>query len=186
MTDKEIIARVLDGDSNVFSELVRKYESKTRSLVRSLVRDPDATEDVIQDTFVKAFEKLSSFRGDSQFSTWLYRLTYNEALQFLRKKGRTRTFSELEKNEQALEISAEQPRGDEELKVLLDKEIAALDEESRFILILREKEGLSYEEIAKTLDISLSALKSRLHRVRLELRDKLKPYLTLERDDDHK
>jgi RNA polymerase sigma-70 factor (ECF subfamily) len=185
--DQLLVERAQRGDKRAFELLVEKYQHKLARLVSRLVRDPGEAEDVTQEAFIKAYRALPSFRGDSAFYTWLYRIGINTAKNFLVATGRRApTSTEVDAEE------AEGYEGSEQLhdintpeSLLLSKEIAAtvngaiesLPEELRSAIQLRELEGMSYEEIAKLMDCPIGTVRSRIFRAREAIADKLKPLL---------
>ena len=185
--DQLLVERAQRGDKRAFELLVEKYQHKLARLVSRLVRDPGEAEDVTQEAFIKAYRALPSFRGDSAFYTWLYRIGINTAKNFLVATGRRApTSTEVDAEE------AEGYEGNEQLhdintpeSLLLSKEIAttvnaaieSLPEELRSAIQLRELEGMSYEEIAKLMDCPIGTVRSRIFRAREAIADKLKPLL---------
>jgi RNA polymerase sigma-70 factor, ECF subfamily len=185
--DQLLVERAQRGDKRAFELLVEKYQHKLARLVSRLVRDPGEAEDVTQEAFIKAYRALPSFRGDSAFYTWLYRIGINTAKNFLVATGRRApTSTEVDAEE------AEGYEGSEQLhdintpeSLLLSKEIAttvnaaieSLPEELRSAIQLRELEGMSYEEIAKLMDCPIGTVRSRIFRAREAIADKLKPLL---------
>lgn len=151
------------GDREAYAELVRSHHPRVIRLCAFLLSDPVAGEDAAQEVFLKAYRQLSGFRGDAAFSTWLTRIAYHHCADILRSRARrpteplNETFADPLPSPVEAFISAES----------LQKTLGALPEESREILLLREVEGLTYEEIAETLDCTLDAVKSRLRRARL-------------------
>jgi RNA polymerase sigma-70 factor (ECF subfamily) len=190
--DQLLVERAQRGDKRAFELLVEKYQHKLARLVSRLVRDPGEAEDVTQEAFIKAYRALPSFRGDSAFYTWLYRIGINTAKNFLVATGRRApTSTEVDAEE------AEGYEGSEQLhdintpeSLLLSKEIGAtvnaaieaLPEELRSAIQLRELEGMSYEEIAKLMDCPIGTVRSRIFRAREAIADKLKPLLDTSAD----
>jgi RNA polymerase sigma-70 factor (ECF subfamily) len=190
--DQLLVERAQRGDKRAFELLVEKYQHKLARLVSRLVRDPGEAEDVAQEAFIKAYRALPSFRGDSAFYTWLYRIGINTAKNFLVATGRRApTSTEVDAEE------AEGYEGSEQLhdintpeSLLLSKEIGAtvnaaieaLPEELRSAIQLRELEGMSYEEIAKLMDCPIGTVRSRIFRAREAIADKLKPLLDTSAD----
>ena len=190
--DQQLVERVQRGDKRAFELLVEKYQRKLARLVSRLVRDPGEVEDVTQEAFIKAYRALPSFRGDSAFYTWLYRIGINTAKNYLVAMGRRAPTS--------TEVEAEAAEGFEsgELlrdintpeSLLLSKEIAgtvnaaieALPEELRSAIQLRELEGMSYEEIAKLMDCPVGTVRSRIFRAREAVAERLKPLLDSAKD----
>ncbi len=180
MEDLELIQRICSGEREAYSDLVRLYQSRVLRLCTSLLGDANSAEDAAQDVFLKVYRVLPTFRGDASFSTWLYRIAANHCKDLLRKRKREKTESWeglLEKHgdtiEQMLAVK-ESPKpsaGDAEL---VEKVLSQLAPDYRIILTLREAQGLSYQEIADTLQCSLDAVKARLRRAREALQDKLR------------
>jgi RNA polymerase sigma-70 factor, ECF subfamily len=185
--DQLLVERAQRGDKRAFELLVEKYQHKLARLVSRLVRDPGEAEDVTQEAFIKAYRALPSFRGDSAFYTWLYRIGINTAKNFLVATGRRAPTS--------TEVDAEEAEGYESSELLhdintpesllLSKEIGttvnsaieSLPEELRSAIQLRELEGMSYEEIAKLMDCPIGTVRSRIFRAREAIAEKLKPLL---------
>lgn len=190
--DQQLVERAQRGDKQAFGLLVEKYQRKLARLISRLVRDPGEVEDVTQEAFVKAYRALPSFRGDSAFYTWLYRIGINTAKNYLVAMGRRAPTS--------TEVEAEEAEGFDsgELlreistpeSLLLTKEIAgtvnqaieALPEELRSAIELRELEGMSYEEIAKLMDCPVGTVRSRIFRAREAIAERLKPLLDQAKD----
>ncbi len=190
--DQQLVERAQRGDKRAFELLVEKYQRKLARLLSRLIRDPGEVEDVTQEAFIKAYRALPSFRGDSAFYTWLYRIGINTAKNYLVAMGRRApTSTEVEAE------AAEGYEGGEWLRdintpesLLLSKEIAgtvtaaieALPEELRSAIQLRELEGMSYEEIAKLMDCPIGTVRSRIFRAREAIAERLKPLLDLAKD----
>jgi RNA polymerase sigma-70 factor, ECF subfamily len=190
--DQQLVERAQRGDKQAFGLLVEKYQRKLARLISRLVRDPGEVDDVTQEAFVKAYRALPSFRGDSAFYTWLYRIGINTAKNYLvamRRRAPTSTDVEAEEaegydgGELLREISTPE-------SLLLTKEIAgtvnqaieALPEELRSAIQLRELEGMSYEEIAKLMDCPVGTVRSRIFRAREAIAERLKPLLDQAKD----
>jgi RNA polymerase sigma-70 factor (ECF subfamily) len=182
--DLELVSRTRAGDRTAFDELVNRHASKVFRLARHITRNDAEAEDVLQDAFFKAYSKLDQFNEEAQFYTWLVRITVNEALMKLRKKRNSKTVSldaEIETDDGNIRREAESPDADpeqefgqHETREMLESAIDSLDGSYRTVFVLRDVEGLSTQETADMLDLSISAVKSRLLRARLQLRDKLK------------
>lgn len=182
--DLELVSRTRAGDRGAFDDLVNRHAAKVFRLARHITRNDAEAEDVLQDAFYKAYTKLDQFNAESQFYTWLVRIAVNEALMRLRKRRNSKTVSldaEMETEDGSLrrevessDDNPEQALGRDETRKLLEDAIDSLDESYRTVFVLRDVEGLSTQETADMLDLSLSAVKSRLLRARLQLRDKLK------------
>ena len=175
------------GDRSAFTELVNRYAAKIYRTVRHITKNDHDAEDVLQETFLKAYSRLDQFKGDAKCYTWLTRITDNEALMKLRqrKDGKFLPLDQQVDTEEG-SIQREIPSGDadpeqqherEELRSLLSSGIDSLPESCRVVLVLRDIEGLSTEETAESLGLSVSAVKSRLLRARLQLRGKLQRVL---------
>lgn len=181
--DQELVERVRQGETSAFSTLVTRYNRKIYRLAKHITDSEADAEDVLQDTFLKAFEHLDSFQGNSKFYTWLVRIAVNESLMRLRKRKTSRTVSLDEPVENGddpviREIAVwdgnpEQRYSNEELRQILDQAIQNLKPTFRTVFLLRDVEELSTEETAAALDLSIPAVKSRLLRARLELRERL-------------
>jgi RNA polymerase sigma-70 factor (ECF subfamily) len=165
-TDADLVSRAQAGQLDAFEELVRRHRLGTyRVAVRMLGQESDA-EDATQDAFVQAWRNLGGFRADAAFSTWMYRIVTNRCLNMLRARRRTEPLP------QDREAPASQPDRIAEGRWQIEdltRAIGRLTPEQRAPLVLRELQGCTYEEIAEALDLSIPAVKSRLHRARLEL-----------------
>ncbi len=173
--DKELVARVQQGDKRAFDLLVKKYQHKVFSLISRLVREPADIADVAQDAFVKAYRALPNFRGDSAFYTWLYRIAVNTAKNHLVAQGRRPPDSDVDATEaeQYSGVDALKDVGSperlalrDELKARVYESIEDLPEDLRSAITLREMEGMSYEEIAEVLDCPVGTVRSRIFRAR--------------------
>ncbi len=176
--EKHCIERVLQGDGNAFEHLVHAYEKNVYNLALRSLGNPQDAEDVMQEAFLKAYRSLSSFRGDSKFSVWLYRIVSNLCLDLLRAKQRRPVQSLTVENDEGevdeLEISDEHFSPEKLLDRKLTREsvqrgLASLPDDSRQILLLRELQGMSYEEIGDTLGLEPGTVKSRIFRARKKL-----------------
>ncbi len=184
--DRELVSRVQRGDKRAFDVLVRKYQQKVINLVSRYIRDESETLDVTQEAFIKAYRALPNFRGDSAFYTWLYRIAINTAKNFLVAQGRRPPGEDVDV--QTAEQLGIAPRLKEQATPeshLLGDEIAhtvqaALDElpqDLRTAITLRELEGLSYEEIARTMECPVGTVRSRIFRAREAIDKRLRPLL---------
>ncbi len=181
--ESSLVAQARAGDTAAFSELVGRYERKIYRLAKNITRNDEDAEDVLQDAFLKAYEHLSSFQGNSKFYTWLVRIAVNEALMKLRKRKSDRTVPldepvELGDDVVTREIAVwddnpEQRYSREEMQGILNTAVDSLKPDFRTVFVLRDIEELSTEETADVLGISVPAVKSRLLRARLALREKL-------------
>ena len=181
--ESSLVAQAKAGDQAAFSELVTHYERKIYRLAKNITRNDEDAEDVLQDAFLKAYTHLDNFKGDSKFYTWIVRIAVNEALMRLRKRKTDRTVPldepvELGEETVAREIAVwednpEQRYSKEEWRTILDAAVDDLKPDFRTVFVLRDIEELSTEDTAETLGISVPAVKSRLLRARLALRETL-------------
>jgi RNA polymerase sigma-70 factor (ECF subfamily) len=184
--DRELVARVQQGDKKAFDLLVLKYQHKVANLVMRYIKDPGDTLDVTQEAFIKAYRALPNFRGDSAFYTWLYRIAINTAKNYLVAQGRRPpgTDVDAEAAEQLDAGAALKEQATPERELLSDEiartvqsAIDELPEDLRTAITLRELEGLSYEEIAKTMSCPIGTVRSRIFRARDAIEKKLHPLL---------
>jgi RNA polymerase sigma-70 factor (ECF subfamily) len=185
--DQILVERVQQGDKQAFGLLVAKYQRRLMRLIARLVRDPAEVEDVAQEAFIKAYRALSGFRGESAFYTWLYRIGINTAKNYLASKGRhVPTTTELDSEEAENYDDGEQLRDNNTPeRLLMTKQIGAtvnaameaLPEDLKNAIVLREIDGMSYEEIAQIMDCPIGTVRSRIFRAREAISEKLKPLL---------
>jgi RNA polymerase sigma-70 factor (ECF subfamily) len=188
-----VVSQARVGDAKAFAELVRRYEGKIFRLAQHITQNREDAEDVLQETFLKAYEHLDQFQGQSKFYTWIVRIAVNQALMKLRKRKIDKTVSmdeEIDTGEDtvAREIAAweenpEERYSREELTSILDTAVQSLAPPYRTVFMLRDVEELSTEDTAEALGLSIPAVKSRLLRARLQLRDKLTRYFKRKGDD---
>lgn len=182
------------GDVAAFEELVRRYDRNVFRIAQHITQNREDAEDVVQDAFLKAYQNLEQFQGNSKFYTWLVRIAVNEALMRLRKRRNDRTVSldedvETDEGSMPREVAdwspnPEQIYGTSELGDILKKTIQGLPPGFRTVFVLRDIEGLSTEETAEMLGLSVPAVKSRLLRARLQLRERLAKYFKSRKDGD--
>lgn len=177
-----LIEKAKKGDFEAFGQLATRYERKIFRLARNITQSDEDAEDILQDSFLKAYEHLDGFQGQSKFYTWLVRIAVNESLMKLRKRKSDRSVSldeNIETDEEpiAREIAVwdnpELQYSRAEMKKVLDEAIASLKPIFRTVFVLRDVEELSTEETAEALGLSIAAVKSRLLRARLQLRERL-------------
>ena len=176
--DKILIQRVLDGDTEAFAGLVTRYDKQVYGLCFRMVNNPEDARDLAQEAFLKAWRGLQFYKSESSFSTWLYRLTSNVCIDFLRQQKRRPSVSLTvgEEDEAAeLDIPDSEPTPEEQAIHREDRDAVSaamgqLDDEARLILTLRVVEELPYEQIAQTLDLKVGTVKSRIARARIQLR----------------
>ena len=180
--DENLVQLARKGDLGAFGVLTKRYQNKIYRLARRLTETDEDAEDVLQEAFVKAFRSLSGFKGRSKFSTWLYRITVNLALMRLRRKKLDSVSLDepvvtdhgvIQKEIEDTTLDPLSALIEKESQELLSKAIGDLSPGYRAVFVLRHVEGLSTEETARILKISVPAVKSRLHRTRLLLREKL-------------
>ncbi|HET9595988.1 MAG TPA: sigma-70 family RNA polymerase sigma factor [Anaeromyxobacteraceae bacterium] len=193
-SDDELVIGAAGGDAGAFSQLVLRHQDKVYGLALHLLRDPGEAEEVVQETFLAALEKLASFRGDAAFTTWLHRVAANAALMRLRRRRRAPEAVAPEPVEDLLphfdadgrieapprhdwSKRADEQLADREIRLAVEREIQNLPDDYRIVFLLRDVEGLSSEDMAEVLGISVAAVKSRLHRARLVLRARLGQFL---------
>jgi RNA polymerase sigma-70 factor, ECF subfamily len=191
--ESALVAQARQGDSEAFSELVNHYERKIFRLAKHITQSDEDAEDVLQEAFLKAYEHLPDFQGQSKFYTWIVRIAVNESLMKLRKRKSDRSVpldEPLDTGEDTVmrEIAVwdddpEQKYSREELAGILDEAIEGLKPAFRTVFVLRDIEELSTEETADALGISVPAVKSRLLRARLQLREKLTRVFKRKGDD---
>lgn len=176
--DAAIIQRVRSGQREAYATLVRRYQAKVLRSCVSALGDATEAEDAAQDIFIKAYRSLDAFRSAASFSTWLYRITANHCLDLLRKRSRQRTTSWDALVEEAGELAhpAVQAR-DVAHAQLIEHALSSLTPDDRTIVVLREVQGLSYQELAAVLQCSVDAVKARLRRARQELARRLRHLL---------
>ena len=187
------VAQARKGDDRAFAELVKRYEAKIFRLAQHITQNREDAEDVLQETFLRAYEHLDQFQGNSKFYTWIVRIAVNQALMKLRRRRTDKSVSldeSIDTGEDTVtrEIAAwdedpEQRFSREELGEILDSAIQTLAPAYRSVFLLRDVDDLSTEETAEALGLSVPAVKSRLLRARLQLREKLTRYFKRKGDD---
>jgi RNA polymerase sigma-70 factor (ECF subfamily) len=191
--ESALVAKAREGDLAAFNELVNTYSRKIFRLAKHITQNDEDAEDVLQETFLKAFEHLGNFQGQSKFYTWIVRIAVNESLMKLRKRKSDRSVpldEPVDTGEDTVvrEIAVwdenpEQQYSREELGQILDEAVEGLRPPFRTVFVLRDIEELSTEETAEALGISVPAVKSRLLRARLQLREKLTRFFKRKGDD---
>jgi RNA polymerase sigma-70 factor (ECF subfamily) len=188
-TDAELVARAQAKDFAAFEELLDRYEDKVFRLAYRFVRNETEAQEILQDTFLSIWRKLGTFKGDAQFSSWLYRVAANAALMRLRAQRRHPEISTEELPVGFLDNNGQLPAAgenwarrpddqlqSEELRDHIQQAVDALPELYRTVFLIRDVEGLSTEETAEVLGISVPTVKTRLHRARIALRDAIGTY----------
>lgn len=180
LTDEELIKKFQNGDRNAFNSLVVRYKDKLQIYINTFMRDEHVSENLLQDTFMKLYTHGHTYKEVAKFSTWIYTIAGNLAKTELRKIKRRKTysFSDLSKDDNQFtldrSISSSTADGDgqndrHERYKILNKAVASLQEDFRIIIVMRDFQELSYEEISKILDLAIGTVKSRINRARLKL-----------------
>jgi RNA polymerase sigma-70 factor (ECF subfamily) len=179
--DRDLVDRARAGETGAFETLVRRYQGWVFTLALRMVGDRAEAEDLAQDVFLKAYRGLRGFKGASRFSTWLYAIASHHCLNHLKARGRRGGLGD-DPPAPVDRLPDGAPRADAlleraDLVRIVQAEMAHLTEEHRMVLILRDIQGLSYVEIARTLGVELGTVRSRLHRARMEMKARLAPHL---------
>jgi RNA polymerase sigma-70 factor (ECF subfamily) len=181
--DRTLVAEAAAGSRVAFDELVRRYQVPIHNLVRILTRGDAESEDLVQEAFVRAFRGVARFRGDSSFRTWLYRIALNVVKSHLGRRGRRLASGPLPSDDEDGEREIERVPSGEDLEAavarrqLIDRALAALPEELRTVIMLRDVQGLEYQEIAALTGVPIGTVESRIFRARQRLRPMLEPLL---------
>jgi len=183
INEAELVRRIKSGDSTAVEDFVRQYSSRVYSLAYQLTRSSSAAEEIMQEVFITVISKIATLENENYFSTWLYRVTANAAYGYLRKEKKHRDLvqvDDVEAGSGVLQDLSDLPDDillSDESRDIVRQAIDRLPETLRTIVIMKDVEGLQNEEIAEAMKLSLPAVKSRLHRGRLMLRDKLSRHL---------
>jgi RNA polymerase sigma-70 factor (ECF subfamily) len=169
--DFSLIKRFIDGDELVFSELLKRHKEKVRNIIYLTLSNTEGVDDIAQEVFITVYRHLKSFRFESQFTTWLYRITINKCKDHLRKKNIRSIFLPLRDEEPVFESINE----DIDIRHIVRNAIATLPDKLRIPLVLKDLEGFSYQEIADTMECEIGTVKSRIFRAREALKKILKP-----------
>jgi RNA polymerase sigma-70 factor (ECF subfamily) len=176
--EQRLVDAARNGDEAAFEELVRLYEKRVLALTNRMCRNPEDAAEAAQEAFISAWQGLKFFRGDSSFSTWLYRLASNACVDLLRREGRHQTAAGPSLNDEEANIDVadttatpHEAAEQQELRELIEEGLQTLSPDHRQVLILREMHQLSYDEIAQSLDIDVGTVKSRISRARKQLRN---------------
>jgi RNA polymerase sigma-70 factor (ECF subfamily) len=193
-TELELVRAAQQGDVGAFEQLVRKYDRNVFRIANHITQNREDAEDVVQDAFLKAYQKLDQFQGNSKFYTWIVRIAVNEALMKLRKRKSDKLVSmdeDVETDEGTItrefadwSPNPEQQYNQAELNDILSRTIQGLPASFRTVFVLRDVEGLSTEETAEMLGLSVPAVKSRLLRARLQLRERLSRHFKSKKGND--
>jgi RNA polymerase sigma-70 factor (ECF subfamily) len=186
LPDHELVSRTIGGDGTAFAAIVERYQDRLHNVIYRLVGSTEDARDLLQDTFVKAYENLDGFRGGSSLYTWLFRIAVNTALSHRRKRRWTHVgLGPVSDADPASEAGWPDPAAPDpadpmlaaETETAVQQALNGLDEEHRTIVVLRDIQHCDYNDMAEILGLPAGTVKSRLHRARLMLRDKLKPLL---------
>lgn len=171
--DFSLIKRFIDGEEEIFDELVRRHKEKVRNIVYLTLNDRDAVDDIAQDVFITVYRSLKNFRFESQFTTWLYRVTVNKCKDHLRRKNIRKIVLPFKDTQEdpGYEISPESS----DTKEIIQQAISKLPDKMRIPLLLKDIEGFSYQEIAETMQCEIGTVKSRIFRAREGLKKILQP-----------
>lgn len=170
--DFSLIKRFNEGEKEVFRILINRHKEKVRNIIFITLSELDAIDDIAQEVFITVFKNLKNFRYESQFTTWLYRITINKCKDYLRKKKVRKIFSSVDED---YDFSSTQIDENDDVRQIVRKAIDELPDKLRIPMILRDIEGFSYQEISETLDLDLGTVKSRIFRAREALRKNLEP-----------
>lgn len=176
LNENELIAKAVKGDINAFEQLIEDYQSMVYNISLKTLYNAEDAADAAQDALIKVYKNIGSFQGKSKFSTWIYRITYNVCLDKIRKNKN----QEYELIDNTVEDTAPTPQSalmDTERAEVIQKAIYSLPHDQKTVIIMRDVNGLPYDEIAEILDCSLGTVKSRINRARLKLREILSDYL---------
>lgn len=184
--DAELVGQVLGGDATAFTTIVDRYKDRLYNTVYRLVGSSEDASDLLQDTFVKAYENLDRFRGHSSLYTWLFRIAVNTSLSHRRKRKWVHLVPSVGDSDDGDPVAGRGDRSSSdpsaplvaaETEAMVQEALGGLDEEHRTVVVLRDIQHCDYREIAAILDVPTGTVKSRLHRARLMLREKLGPLL---------
>jgi len=171
--DYDIIRQFIDGDKSAFQTLVKRHKEKVRNIIYLTMNNSALVDDIAQDVFITIYRNLKHFRFESQFTTWLYRITVNKCKDYLRRMNVRRIFSPLDEGIEVSEHSS--PIEDRDISKIVTEAISKLPVKLRMPLILKDIEGFSYQEISETLNCEMGTVKSRIFRGREKLKEILQP-----------
>ena len=186
LTDVEVVNQFKAGDALAFEEIISRYESKVMSLALRFTRNQEDAEEVMQDVFTTVFRKIDGFRGQSAFSSWLYRIVVNAAFMKLRKRKQNQTVPMDDLSPAIKQFCVDRDflsgaysqniAGSHEMQAVIQQAVNRLPDQYKAVFVLRDVDGLSNQETGEILNLSIPAVKSRLHRSRIMLRKKLQRY----------
>jgi len=180
-SDEQLMARFQEGDENAYIELVNRYRDKLINFVYNYIRDFEISEDIVQDTMVKLYQKKHYYKEINKFSTWIYTISKNLAFTEFRKKKRRKItlLSQISKDDRPYDIPADQPGTDQEIQSeittrIIRKAIDGLPEKFKEVINMRDINQLSYEQISSIINVPIGTVKSRINRARIQLQLELK------------
>lgn len=171
--DFSLIKRFIDGDESVFAELIKRHKDKVRNIIYLTLSNSDLVDDIAQEVFITVYKNLKNFRFESQFTTWIYRITINKCKDHLRKKNIRKIFLPIKDDDE--EPVFETVNEDSDIKQIVRNAIAALPDKLRIPIVLKDLEGFSYQEIAESMQCEIGTVKSRIFRGREALKKMLQP-----------
>lgn len=171
--DFSLIKRFIDGEEAVFAELVKRHKDKVRNIIYLTLTNSDLVDDIAQEVFITVYKNLKNFRFESQFTTWIYRITINKCKDYLRKKNIRKIFLPI--NDEEEQPVFETVNEDSDIKQIVRNAIAALPDKLRIPIVLKDLEGFSYQEIAESMECEIGTVKSRIFRGREALKKMLQP-----------
>jgi RNA polymerase sigma-70 factor (ECF subfamily) len=180
VNDDRLIDDALAGDTEAFGQLVQKYQDRLYNALVHIVGCTEEARDLVQDAFVQAFVKLDSFKRTSTFYTWLYRIAMNATVSRFRRRRPVQSVEQTREmsGDEPVDLASPEDRLEQEERALeVHRALAELSTEHRAILVMREVDGFSYEDIAEMMEVPVGTVRSRLHRARLQLREQLKAVL---------
>jgi len=181
LPDRELVLRCQRNESRAFDELVARHQDRVYTAVTRFCGNAEDAADIVQRAFVNAFRKIQEFKGDSAFSTWIYRIAFNQAISFRRENRRPAVSIYSKDDEKVVEPAVDSNPTEklegEETQKKVQQALEMLEEGDRQIILLKDLQGHSYDEIASIMQIPKGTVRSRLHRARLELKSKLKSYI---------
>ena len=186
MTDQELVQKIIAGDEWAFKELLQKYQSIVFRTCIGFLHNKEEAEDLTQDVFIEVFQSIDKFRHEAKISTWLYRVSVNKSLNYIKKNQKNKLLLSLEnifsigKNEQRIELMnksvSENSMERDERNIMLKKAIDSLPSNQKIAFTLNKYDELSYNDISEVMDVSVSAVESLIHRAKLNLQNKLIGY----------
>ena len=181
LPDRELVARCQLSEVRAFDELIARHQDRIFSAIARFCGNSEDAADIVQRTFINAFRKIQEFKGDAAFSTWIYRIAFNQAISFRRehKRAPVSIYSKDDERviEPAVDVNPTEKLEGEETQKKVQQALELLEEADRQIILLKDLQGHSYEEIASILQDPKGTVRSKLHRARLELKSKLKSYM---------